>query len=62
MRGAMSGPVYRVLQLLEGVKQSGDQWTARCPVHADETASLSVGTGDDGRALLNCFVGCEVRW
>ncbi len=36
----------------------GDQLTARCPAHDDRNASLSVGTGHDGRALLTCHAGC----
>lgn len=36
------------------------QFTARCPAHDDTRASLSVGTGDDGRALIHCFAGCEL--
>jgi hypothetical protein len=30
---------------------------ARCPVHEDHDASLSISEGKDGRVLLNCF-GC----
>jgi hypothetical protein len=53
-----SGPVALVLDQLTGVRRSGDGWTARCPAHDDGANSLSIGTGDDGRALLNCFAGC----
>jgi hypothetical protein len=51
-------PVERLLSRLEKVRKSGHGWTARCPAHEDRTASLSVTTGDDGRALLHCFAGC----
>ena|GEM_PF-3886147 len=51
-------PVRRLLDLLDGVRPSGDGWVARCPAHEDRHASLSVGTGDDGRALVNCHAGC----
>ena len=47
-------PVQAVLERLQGVKQTGDgQYMARCPVktHDDKHASLSIGRGDDGRAL-----------
>jgi hypothetical protein len=32
---------------------------ARCPSHEDRHASLSVGTGDGGRALVTCHAGCS---
>ncbi|MCL5769949.1 MAG: phage/plasmid primase, P4 family [Planctomycetes bacterium] len=35
--------------------------SARCPSHDDKTASLSVGSGDDGRVLLHCFAGCTAE-
>jgi hypothetical protein len=37
------------------------QFVARCPGHEDRSASLSIGTGADGRALLWCFAGCPVE-
>jgi AAA domain len=36
----------------------GPHWEAKCPAHEDAHASLSVGTGDDGRILLHCHAGC----
>jgi hypothetical protein len=42
-----------------GGRRSGDQWTARCPAHADEHASLSVRDGGDGRVLVHCHAGCD---
>ena len=54
-------PVQDVLARLEGVKQAGEgQYMARCPAHGDGHASLSVGRGDDGRALIDCKAGCNV--
>jgi KaiC/GvpD/RAD55 family RecA-like ATPase len=50
--------VDEVLQRLERVRKSGGGWTSRCPAHDDDQASLSIGVGDDGRVLLNCFAGC----
>ena len=35
-------------------KRSGDGWAARCPVHDDRQASLSISEGGDGRALIFC--------
>lgn len=41
-----------------GAKKAGRGWVARCPAHQDTSPSLSIGEGDDGRILLNCFSGC----
>ena len=48
------------LSLLQGVKKSGNGWTAKCPAHDDGKASLSISTGDDGRTLLHCHAGCTL--
>lgn len=53
--------VDNLLARLEHVKKAGGGWTARCPAHADAHASLSVGEGDDGRALVRCFAGCDAE-
>ncbi|MDA1095368.1 MAG: AAA family ATPase [Acidobacteria bacterium] len=34
-------------------------YAARCPVHEDRVASLSIKEGADGRALLHCHAGCD---
>jgi hypothetical protein len=49
--------IAEFLALLEGVKRSGDGWTARCPAHDDRHASLSAAEGADGRILLTCHAG-----
>ena len=55
-------PIGSILARLDSVKPAGDgKWLARCPAHDDRNASLSIGTGDDGRVLLNCFAGCETK-
>ena len=54
----MNSPLELVLAKLEAVKKNGRGFTAKCPAHRDERASLSVGPGDDGRVLLKCFAGC----
>jgi hypothetical protein len=56
-----SEPVARVLSRVQGAKPNGRGWLARCPAHDDRTPSLSIGQGDDGRALLKCHAGCELR-
>lgn len=39
-------------------RQSGDRFTAKCPAHDDSTASLSIGRGKSGQALIKCHAGC----
>ena len=34
------------------------QWMAVCPAHNDRNPSLSIGTGMDGKVLLECHAGC----
>ena len=58
MNAAATDPVAAVLARLEGVRRSGDGWTACCPAHEDRRASLSIGAGREGRALLTCHAGC----
>jgi len=41
-------------------RQAGAGWSTRCPAHDDQRASLSVGIGDGGRALVRCHAGCTV--
>jgi len=52
-------PVQRVLSALQNVRDTGDGWTATCPAHADDTPSLSVSRGRDGRVLVHCHAGCD---
>jgi hypothetical protein len=48
----------RLLEGLEGVKQtSSTTWMAKCPVHDDRTASLSVRDIGDS-VLVHCFGLC----
>jgi hypothetical protein len=57
--------VERVLGALEAhgcaPHKYGAGWRARCPAHADGTPSLSIALGRDGRMLLHCWAGCEVK-
>ncbi len=58
----MTPPIDRILAGLDNVKAAGaGEWTARCPAHDDRENSLGIGTGDDGRALLHCFAGCDTE-
>jgi hypothetical protein len=42
------------------VRPCGDGWSARCPAHNDHQNSLSIGVGDDDRALIFCHGGCAI--
>jgi hypothetical protein len=46
-----------IAELLRG-KRSGAGWSAPCPAHEDQNASLSIGEGRDGKLLLKCHAGC----
>jgi putative DNA primase/helicase len=60
--GATVTPFELVLSRLEGIHRIGDgKAEARCPSHDDKRASLSVKVGADGRALLYCHAGCELK-
>jgi hypothetical protein len=52
-------PVEKVLDRLEGVHESNGSWKALCPAHDDREPSLSVSEGDENKAILHCFGGCE---
>ena len=41
--------------------ETSDGVTACCPAHGDSNPSLSAKLCEDGRILLYCFAGCEVR-
>ena len=52
-------PVELLLSRLPDAKQNGKGWSARCPAHNDQRASLSISQGDNGGAVLHCHAGCE---
>lgn len=53
-------PIDRLLDRLEGVKQTGpDRWIANCSAHDDRTPSLALRLLPDGRVLVHCFGGCS---
>ncbi len=52
-------PLERILPHFPDAKRSGQGWSARCPAHEDRNPSLSLGEGDDGRALIHCHRGCS---
>jgi hypothetical protein len=48
-----------IAKALGGAQPSGNGWKARCPSHDDETPSLSLSDGENGRVLLHCHAGCS---
>ena len=44
-----------------GGRKHGSYWTARCPAHDDNSPSLSISQGDNGRILVRCHAGCDSR-
>ena len=52
--------VEMILARLKGVRTSLRGWVACCPAHRDQEPSLSIGLGDEGQVLLNCFAGCSL--
>jgi hypothetical protein len=48
-----------VLGKLDGVRQHGGYWMARCPAHEDGKASLSVARGTDQPVVVKCHAGCD---
>lgn len=52
-------PIELLLERLENVKETGPgRFIARCPAHADRTASLAIREGDNSVILLHCFALC----
>lgn len=56
----MSAQADMVVSRLESVVKIKKGWLGKCPAHKDKTRSLSVGVGNNGGVLLNCFAGCSV--
>lgn len=44
---------------LTNVKKTAAGWQACCPAHEDNSPSLSIALGREGRILLKCHAGCE---
>ena len=41
-----------------GGRRSGRGWSARCPLHGDRHASLSLWIDEQGRLAVHCHAGC----
>jgi putative DNA primase/helicase len=58
-------PIYNILDRLDLVKETGNgRWRTKCPSHSSDSSrkrTLSVGIGESGAVLLNCFAGCSAE-
>jgi hypothetical protein len=52
-------PIELLLAKIPSAKKSRSGWSARCPAHEDQQASLSIGVGDNGVVLVKCHTGCD---
>jgi archaellum biogenesis ATPase FlaH len=52
--------LHELLSKLSGVKRASQGYTAKCPSHDDNRASLSLAE-DSGRILIKCFAGCNTQ-
>src|SRR5262249_8240117 len=50
----------QLLSRLDGVRERGRGWVARCPAHDDRAPSLTICEGDRG-LLLHCFALCPIE-
>ena len=57
----MNDPLRKTLDALNGTRENGSGWEAKCPAHDDNTPSLSVGTNAAEAVLLNCHAGCSTE-
>ena len=63
---ASEPPVLQVVEKLLSVgctvdRRSSAKWDGQCPAHDDSHPSLSITVADDGKVLIHCFAGCDVK-
>jgi len=50
-----------ILAKLEGVRASGNGWSAQCPAHEDNKHSFSIANGDNGGVVVKCHLECSAE-
>lgn len=50
-----------LLSRLSGVHETSNGWQACCPAHPDRRASLCIHQEPDGKILMTCQAGCNIR-
>ena len=51
--------IERILERLEGVANSGEQYRAKCPSHQGSSQNLYLKETKEGMVLLFCHAGCS---
>lgn len=52
-------PFENIINALDGAKERGGRYVAKCPAHDDKSPSLMLSERDDGSTSLHCFAGCS---
>ncbi len=61
MIALFENPTQNILIRLHGVKKTTTGWSALCPAHSDQHASLSVSECWSGECLVHCHAGCTAE-
>ena len=53
--------IAAVVEHFDARRTGTGRWIAHCPAHPDRSPSLSIAEGRDGRVLVRCWVGCDLK-
>ena len=56
-----SNLIAAVVECFDARRTGTGRWIAHCPAHPDRTPSLSIAEGRDGKVLVRCWVGCDLK-
>lgn len=51
----------QIAHTLGGARREGQGWRTLCPVHVDNSPSLSLNVSSSGKLLVTCWSGCDRR-